>query len=123
LGLFLRYGKDAPFVLNFIFSKEKLFERHAMELWPSLDDARVLSGESVSLPNTRTFCRFETMFVDYFFKLYKVMFRIPMQLSKLRARRVPKVRLADFWSKSIKFARRMWWRHSAIGPDIVDGPM
>ena len=79
----------------------------------------MLAGESMSLSNARTLCRYETSFLVYFFKLYKDIIRMPMWISKLRAGRPPKVMLRGFFSKRTNFARRVWWRHSAGGPEIV----
>ena len=119
LGLFLRSNQDATFVLFFICQKEKLPSHYATENWPSRDDARVLAGESVLFSNARTLCRYETSFLVYFFKVYKVVFRMPVRISKLRAGRPPKVRFGVFFWKRTNLARRVWWRHSASGPEIV----
>ena len=92
---------------------------HATQNSPSRDVARMLAGKWVPLSNARTSCGFETTFVDHFFKLYKVVFRLPMRISKLRAGRPSKVRFRGFFAKRTNFVRRVWWRHSASGPEIV----
>jgi hypothetical protein len=51
------------------------------------------------------------------------MFTMYMRFSKLRSRRPPKLSLAEKSPKSIYVAWRVWWRHGASGPDIVDYAM
>ena len=106
-------------MLIFICQKEKLLLHYATQNSPSRDDARVLAGESMPLSNARTLCRYETSFLVYFFKFYKDIITMPMWISKLRAGRPPKVRLRGFFPKRTNFAQRVWWRHSAGGPEIV----
>ena len=106
-------------MLIFICQKEKLLLHYATQNSPSRDDARVLAGERIPLSNARTLCRYETSFLVYFFKFYKVVLKLPMRISKLRAGRPSKVRFRGFFAKRTNFVRRVWWRHSASGPEIV----
>ena len=68
-------------MLVFMFFKEKMPSLHTTQNSPSRDVVHLRTGESVLLSNARNSCRFETTFVDQFFKIYKVIIRFHMCFS------------------------------------------
>ncbi len=104
--------------LQFLFAKKKSCSYNMRRKIRHHATTRA-SWERMPLHNARTLCRYETSFLVYFFKFYKVVFRLLMRISKLRSGRPPKVRFREFLAKRTNFARRVWWRHSASGPEIV----